>query len=67
LLRQIFGFRRILDHAQAQAVDASAMRLVKEFEGGVVALLGLLYGFCLGQVALCLSCYQFLHIAPLKK
>src|SRR6266436_1779753 len=40
------------------------MRLVKEFESGAVALLGLLYGFCLGQVAHCLFCFQFLHIPP---
>jgi hypothetical protein len=43
------------------------MRLVKEFESGGVARLGLPYGFRLGQVAHCLFCYQFLHIAPSEK
>jgi len=64
LLRQIFGFSRVLDHAQAHAVYASAMRLVNVFESGGDAVLGLRYGFYFGQVALCLFRYQILHIAP---
>jgi hypothetical protein len=39
------------------------MRLVKVFESGRGAVLGLPDGFCLGQVALWLFRSQFLHIA----
>src|SRR5437016_1517543 len=43
------------------------MRLVKVFESGGDAVLGLPYGFCFGQVALCLLRYQFRHIAHSEK
>jgi hypothetical protein len=66
LLRQIFGFSRILDHAQANAIYASAIRLVKVCEGCGVAVLGLPYGFSLGQVAVCLFGYEFRHIVRSK-
>ena len=46
---------------------ASAMRLVKVFESGGDAVLGLPYGFCFGQVALRLLRYQFRHIAHSEK
>jgi hypothetical protein len=40
LLRQIFRFCNVADHAQTEGVDASFMQRIKIREGVVVACLG---------------------------
>jgi len=45
LLGQIFGFDGVASHAQAESVDAAAVKLIDGFEGGRVALLSQANGF----------------------
>ena len=39
-LGEVFGFKRIADHAKAEAVDAARMLAIEGFERGGVAVLG---------------------------
>src|SRR5215472_1114079 len=50
-LCQVFRFGSIFRHAQAQAVDASAMQLIKSFETNCVSVLSQPNRFGLGQSA----------------